>query len=193
MTGDLETDHAVLVTLARFTLATAEQLHQLHGGQAGLKQTQKRLSRLHTEGLAHFVTLPQAGRAKAWYLTAAGASATAAFPETRRPNGTGANAAAATEDALRYGRSHFLNLGRIHCAFVADARARGESCGPLDLTPPPSTAPAPAGRSTAPPPNVRVLVEVLSKVQLNVLSSCCGWAPGKPSRSAQARCLPQVS
>ncbi|MEU3495415.1 replication-relaxation family protein [Kitasatospora cineracea] len=136
MTGDLETDHDVLVTLARFTLATAEQLHQLHGGQAGLKQTQKRLTRLHTEGLAEFITLPQAGRAKAWHLTAAGASATAAFPETRRPDGTGA-AAAAEPDALRYGRSHFLNLGRIHCAFVTDARTRGEDCGPLDLTPAP--------------------------------------------------------
>ncbi|MGW4809225.1 replication-relaxation family protein [Kitasatospora sp. NPDC004272] len=144
MTGDLETDHDVLVTLARFTLATAEQLHQLHGGQAGLKQTQKRLSRLHTEGLAHFVTLPQAGRAKAWYLTAAGASATAAFPETRRPDGTSA-AAAAEQDALRYGRSHFLNLGRIHCAFVADARARGESCKPLDLTPAPEHRAGPGG------------------------------------------------
>ncbi|MEE1783018.1 replication-relaxation family protein [Streptomyces sp. SP17BM10] len=136
MTGDLETDHDVLVTLARFTLATAEQLHQLHGGQAGLKQTQKRLTRLHTEGLAGFITLPQAGRAKAWHLTAAGASATAAFPETRHPDGTSA-AAAAEPDALRYGRSHFLNLGRIHCAFVTDARTRSEDCGPLDLTPAP--------------------------------------------------------
>ncbi|MFD7735759.1 replication-relaxation family protein, partial [Kitasatospora phosalacinea] len=151
MTGDLETDHDVLVTLARFTLATAEQLHQLHGGQAGLKQTQKRLSRLHTEGLAHFVTLPQAGRAKAWYLTAAGASATAAFPETRRPDGTSA-AAAAEQEALRYGRSHFLNLGRIHCAFVADARARGESCKPLDLTPAPEHRASPGGRAGPPPP-----------------------------------------
>ncbi|MFH9355562.1 hypothetical protein [Kitasatospora sp. NPDC017646] len=35
MRGDLETDHDVLVTLHRFTLATAEQLHQLHGARPG--------------------------------------------------------------------------------------------------------------------------------------------------------------
>jgi len=132
--GDLETDHDVLVTLARFTLATAEQLHQLHGGQAGLKQTQKRMARLHEEGLAEFVTLPQAGRAKAWHLTAAGADVTATFPEARRP---GNQAAPAVQAALRYGRGHLLDLGRVHTAFVTDARARGESCGPLDLTPAP--------------------------------------------------------
>ncbi|MFD0277808.1 hypothetical protein ACFVHB_28405 [Kitasatospora sp. NPDC127111] len=34
MHGDLETDHDVQVSLHRFTLATAEQLHQLHGGAA---------------------------------------------------------------------------------------------------------------------------------------------------------------
>ncbi|MEU9047169.1 MULTISPECIES: hypothetical protein [unclassified Kitasatospora] len=46
MYGDLETDHDVLVTLHRFALATAEQLHQLQGGAAGIKQTQKRMARL---------------------------------------------------------------------------------------------------------------------------------------------------
>ncbi|WP_157881915.1 hypothetical protein [Kitasatospora aureofaciens] len=38
----LETDHEVLATLHRFTLATAEQLHQLHGGAAEIKQTRAR-------------------------------------------------------------------------------------------------------------------------------------------------------
>lgn len=134
MHGNLETDHDVLVTLHRFTLATAEQLHQLHGGTAGIKQTQKRLTRLHTDGLADFVTLPQAGRAKAWHLTAAGSAVAATFPEARRP-------AAQTPDgeqlAVRHGREHLLDIGRIHTAFVADARARGEDCGPLDLRPAP--------------------------------------------------------
>ncbi|OKI25164.1 replication-relaxation family protein [Streptomyces sp. CB03911] len=134
MNGELETDHDVLVTLARFSLATAEQLHQLHGGQAGIKQTQKRMDRLHTEGLAEFVTLPQAGRAKAWHLTEAGSAVTATFPAARRPDPL----VAPEQTALRYGRGHLLNLGRIHCAFVADARARGEGCGPLDLTPAPA-------------------------------------------------------
>ncbi|MET8624762.1 replication-relaxation family protein [Kitasatospora sp. NPDC004669] len=141
MNGDLETDHDVLVTLARFTLATAEQLHQLHGGQAGLKQTQKRLARLHAEGLAEFVTLPQAGRAKAWHLTGQGAAVTATFPEARRPDGP----AAAEPTALRYGRSHLLDLGRVHIAFVTEARQRGESCGPLDLVPAPEHRAGPDG------------------------------------------------
>ncbi|MFD0567968.1 replication-relaxation family protein [Kitasatospora gansuensis] len=149
MNGELETDHDVLVTLARFSLATAEQLHQLHGGQAGIKQTQKRMDRLHTEGLAEFVTLPQAGRAKAWHLTEAASAVTATFPAARRPD----LVAAPEQTALRYGRGHLLALGQIHCAFVTDARARGEGCGPLDLVPAPEhpTDPAaPAGPAYRP-------------------------------------------
>ncbi|MER5642149.1 replication-relaxation family protein [Kitasatospora sp. NPDC002227] len=134
MHGDLETDHDVLVTLHRFTLATAEQLHQLHGGTALIKQTQKRLTRLHTEGLADFVTLPQAGRAKAWHLTAQGAAVAATFPEARRSDH---RAPDAEQLAVRHGREHLLDIGRIHAAFVADARRRGEACGPLDLRPSP--------------------------------------------------------
>ncbi|MFI8085887.1 replication-relaxation family protein [Kitasatospora sp. NPDC086009] len=134
MNGELETDHDVLVTLARFSLATAEQLHQLHGGQAGIKQTQKRMDRLHTEGLAEFVTLPQAGRAKAWHLTEAGCAVTATFPAARRPD----SLVAPEPTALRFGRGHLLALGRVHCAFVADARARGERFGLLDFTPAPT-------------------------------------------------------
>ncbi|MGW7448162.1 replication-relaxation family protein [Kitasatospora sp. NPDC054795] len=134
MHGDLETDHDVLVTLHRFTLATAEQLHQLHGGAAGIKQTQKRMARLQAEGLAEFVTLPQAGRAKAWHLTAAGSAVTATFPEALHP---AAPVPGSEKPAVRHGREHLLDVGRIHAAFVTDARARGEACGPLDLLPAP--------------------------------------------------------
>ncbi|MFJ9523640.1 replication-relaxation family protein [Kitasatospora sp. NPDC101801] len=133
MNGDLETDHDVLVTLARFSLATAEQLHQLHGGQAGLKQTQKRMERLRTEGVTNFVTLPQAGRAKAWHLTETGSAVTATFPTARRPDPL----VAPGQTALRLGRGHLLALGRVHCAFLADARARGEGFGPRDFIPAP--------------------------------------------------------
>ncbi|OEV34774.1 hypothetical protein HS99_0009855 [Kitasatospora aureofaciens] len=38
---------------------------------------------------------------------------------------------------MRHGREHLLDVGRFHAAFVADARARGEACGPLDLLPGP--------------------------------------------------------
>ncbi|WP_435652361.1 hypothetical protein [Kitasatospora purpeofusca] len=38
---------------------------------------------------------------------------------------------------MRRGREHLLDVGRIHAAFVADARERGEACGPLDLLPAP--------------------------------------------------------
>ncbi|MFE7527693.1 hypothetical protein ACFU7Y_18545 [Kitasatospora sp. NPDC057542] len=81
-----------------------------------------------------FVTLPQAGRTKAWHLAGQGAAVTATFPEARRPDGP---AAAAEQTALRYGRSHLLDLGRVHTAFVTEARQRGESCRPLDLVPAP--------------------------------------------------------
>lgn len=43
------------------------------------------MARPHAEGPAEFVTLPQAGRAKAWHLTAQGAAAAATFPDARRP------------------------------------------------------------------------------------------------------------
>ncbi|MFJ9847325.1 hypothetical protein ACIRYZ_44260 [Kitasatospora sp. NPDC101155] len=39
--------------------------------------------------------------------------------------------------AVRHGRGHLLDVGRIHAAFVTDAHARGEACGPLDLLPAP--------------------------------------------------------
>ncbi|MFJ8473566.1 hypothetical protein [Kitasatospora sp. NPDC094011] len=39
--------------------------------------------------------------------------------------------------AVRHGRGHLLDVGRIHAAFVVDARTRGEACGPLDLLPAP--------------------------------------------------------
>ncbi|MGW2402767.1 replication-relaxation family protein [Kitasatospora sp. NPDC001664] len=149
MNGELETDHDVLVTLARFSLATAEQLHQLHGGRAGIKQTQKRMERLRTEGVTDFVTLPQAGRAKAWHLTEQGAAVTATFPAARRPDPL----VAPEQAALRFGRGHLLTLGHVHCAFVADARARGEDCGPGDLTPAPAhpvDLAAPAGPAYRP-------------------------------------------
>ncbi|WP_327063441.1 hypothetical protein OG715_42335 [Kitasatospora purpeofusca] len=89
--------------------------------------------RLHTEGLAEFVTLPQAGRAKAWHLTAQGAAVAATFPEARRRA-----AVPETEQlTVRHGREHLLDVGRIHTAFATDARTRGEACGPLDLLPTP--------------------------------------------------------
>ncbi|MEV0535857.1 hypothetical protein [Kitasatospora sp. NPDC050463] len=59
--------------------------------------------------------------------------------KARRP---GHQAAAAEQAALRYGRGHLLDLGRVHTAFVADARARGEGCGPL---PAPEHPAGPAG------------------------------------------------
>lgn len=153
MYGDLESDHDVLVTLHRFTLATAEQLHQLHGGAAGIKQTQKRMARLQAEGLAEFVTLPQAGRAKAWHLTAAGSAVTATFPEALHPS---APVPGAEKSAVRHGREHLLDVGRIHAAFVTDAWERGEACGPLDLLPAPEHPAGPNepdGNVYRPPPS----------------------------------------
>ncbi|MGW2378032.1 hypothetical protein [Kitasatospora sp. NPDC001683] len=54
--------------------------------------------------------------------------------------------------AVRHGREHLLDVGRIHSAFVADARERGEACGPLDLLPAPALPVAlpDSGRGTAP-------------------------------------------
>ncbi|MET8630564.1 hypothetical protein ABZW30_43865 [Kitasatospora sp. NPDC004669] len=61
-------------------------------------------------------------------------SAATTFPEARRP---AAQAPSTEQLAVRHGREHLLDVGRIHAAFVADARKRGEACGPLDLIPSP--------------------------------------------------------
>ncbi|MDT0453766.1 hypothetical protein [Streptomyces hesseae] len=54
-------------------------------------------------------------------------------------------AAPAEQAALRYGRGHLLGLGRVHTAFVAEALARSEGCGPLDLIPAPEHPTGPDG------------------------------------------------
>ncbi|MFI6849664.1 hypothetical protein ACIBJD_34520 [Kitasatospora sp. NPDC050467] len=88
------------------------------------------------------MTLPQSGRAKAWHLTAAGSAVTATFPEALRP---GAPVPGSEKPAVRHGREHLLDVGRIHAAFVTDARTRGEACGPLDLPPAPELPAGEAG------------------------------------------------
>ncbi|MQS16587.1 hypothetical protein F7Q99_31470 [Streptomyces kaniharaensis] len=86
-----------------------------------IKQTQKRRTRLHAEGLAEFVTLPQAGRAKAWHLTAAGSAVAATFPGARRSD---AQAPAAEQLAVRHARSKAHDLGGV---------ARPDVTGPVGL------------------------------------------------------------
>ncbi|MFF1908731.1 hypothetical protein [Kitasatospora sp. NPDC058218] len=91
------------------------------------------------------MTLPQAGRAKAWHLTAAGSAVTATFPEALRP---AAPVPGSEKPAVRHRREHLLDVGRIHAAFVTETRERGEARSPLA---PRSCPPAP--RCTGPPPS----------------------------------------
>ncbi|MFE7530753.1 hypothetical protein ACFU7Y_34320 [Kitasatospora sp. NPDC057542] len=68
------------------------------------------------------------------HLTAARFADTATFAEAVCP---GVPVPDEQKPAVRHGRGHLLDVGRIHAAFVTGARARGEACGPLDLVPAP--------------------------------------------------------
>ncbi|WP_387319896.1 hypothetical protein, partial [Neobacillus sp. NPDC058068] len=94
------------------------------------------------DGTASRPLVPAVGRAKAWHLTAAGSAGAATFPETLCPS---APVPGSEKPAVRHGREPLLDVGRIHAAFVTDARARGEACGPLGLVPAPELPVASGG------------------------------------------------
>ena len=127
-----EIDHAVVAALFQFRMATAEQLRVLHTPDAGIEQMRRRLRRLKDEGLVEDVVLPQSGRLMAWFLTEHGSRIAATFPELE---GVASPPLPGDKSAARLRLGHILAVVRAHTAFVADARAAGDECAPLDLRP----------------------------------------------------------
>ncbi|MES5825481.1 replication-relaxation family protein [Streptomyces sp. RG80] len=125
-------DRLALAVLAQYRMATTEQMHVLIAPGVRIEQTRRRLAKLRDEGLVDRVTLPQAGRTRAWFATHYGAEVAAEWPELRewQPAKLGADRTAAR---LKVG--HSLTVTETGLAFVQDARRRGDVCRPLDWIP----------------------------------------------------------
>ncbi|MDH6107850.1 DNA-binding HxlR family transcriptional regulator [Kitasatospora sp. MAP12-15] len=127
-----EIDHAVVAALYQFRMATAEQLRTLHTPGSRPELMRRRLRRLKDEGLVEDVTLPQAGKLRAWFLTERGARIAARFPELE---GVASPPLPEDKTEARLRVGHILAVTRTQAAFVAGARKAGDECAPLDFLP----------------------------------------------------------
>ncbi|MGP4001712.1 replication-relaxation family protein [Streptomyces sp. 8N706] len=126
---DESLQHRLLAVLAQHRMATGPQLRTMLNVHR--PKLSSALNDLRRKDLTAHITLPSSNRMRAWYLTPDGARITRDWPELRgRPPYPVTSATAAS---LR--TSHTLTVVRTHCAFAADARARGDDHGPLDWTP----------------------------------------------------------
>ncbi|MEU6237793.1 replication-relaxation family protein [Kitasatospora sp. NPDC047058] len=127
-----EIDHAVIAALYQSRMATAEQLRVLHTPNSKPELMRRRLRRLKVEGLVEDVTLPQAGKLRAWFPTERGARIAARFPELE---GVASPPLPEDKTEARLRVGHILAVTRTQAAFVAGARQAGDECAPLDFLP----------------------------------------------------------
>lgn len=82
-------EKAPLGMLARYRMATTEQMHRVIAPEVRIEQTRRRLARLRVEGLVDRIPLPQAGGARVWFPTSYGVQLACEWPEMRghRPPG----------------------------------------------------------------------------------------------------------
>ncbi|MFE3249826.1 replication-relaxation family protein [Streptomyces sp. NPDC059209] len=80
-------DRLALAVLTQYRMGTTGQLHRVLAHDVRIEQTRRRLAKLRTEGLVDRVTLPQAGRTRAWFPAEYGVRVTLEWPELngRRP------------------------------------------------------------------------------------------------------------
>ncbi|WTK99105.1 replication-relaxation family protein (plasmid) [Streptomyces sp. NBC_01508] len=64
-------------------MGTTQQLHRVLAPRVRIEQTRRRLAKLRAEGLVDRVTLPQAGRLRAWFPTGYGVRVAMEWPELR--------------------------------------------------------------------------------------------------------------
>ncbi|MFD5574887.1 replication-relaxation family protein [Streptomyces cadmiisoli] len=76
-------DRLAMAVLAQYRMATTEQMHLIIAPEVRIEQTRRRLAKLRAERLVDRVTLPQAGRTRAWFVTRYGAQVVAEWPELR--------------------------------------------------------------------------------------------------------------
>jgi len=125
-------DRLALGVLAQYRMATTEQMHRVIAPEVRIEQTRRRLARLRMEGLVDRITLPQAGRTRAWFPTAYGVQLACEWPELRghRPSRT-----VSDPTAVRLKAAHALTVTETALVFLDDARRRGDVCEPLDWIP----------------------------------------------------------
>ncbi|MFF4402470.1 replication-relaxation family protein [Streptomyces sp. NPDC001480] len=125
-------DRLALAVLARYRMATTEQMHLVIAPEVRIEQTRRRLSKLRDEGLIDRVTLPQAGRTRVWFATPYGVDVASEWPELR---GRRPPRLIADRTAARLRAGHALTVTETGLAFLQDARRRGDTCRPLDWIP----------------------------------------------------------
>lgn len=76
-------DRLALAVLAQYRMGTTGQLHRVLAPGVRIEQTRRRLGKLRTEGLVDRVTLPQAGRTRAWFPTEYGVRVAMEWPKLR--------------------------------------------------------------------------------------------------------------
>ncbi|MFF2132039.1 replication-relaxation family protein [Streptomyces olivochromogenes] len=123
-------DQLALSVLTQYRMATTEQMHRVIAPSVRIEQTRRRLARLRSEGLIDRITLPQAGRTRAWFPTPYGVQLASEWPEMRghRPSRT-----VSDPTAVRLKTGHTLTETAL--AFLEDARRHAELCRPLDWIP----------------------------------------------------------
>ncbi|MFE2578796.1 replication-relaxation family protein [Streptomyces sp. NPDC059378] len=125
-------DRLALAVVAQYRLVTTEQLHRVIAPRVRIEQTRRRLVKLREEGLVQWVTLPQAGRRRAWFATRYGVQIASEWPELRD---FAPPRLIADPSAARLRMAHALAVTEVGVGFQQDARARGDICRPLDWIP----------------------------------------------------------
>ncbi|MER6676108.1 replication-relaxation family protein [Streptomyces sp. NPDC000983] len=125
-------DRLALAALTQYRMATTEQMHRVITPEVRREQTRRRLAKLRDEGLIDRITLPRAGRLRAWFPTSYGVQIASEWPEFRgrRPPKT-----VSDPTAVRLRVGHTLTVTETALVFLEDARRRGELCRPLDWIP----------------------------------------------------------
>ncbi|MFE9299352.1 replication-relaxation family protein [Streptomyces niveus] len=125
-------DRVALAVLTQYRMGTTQQLHRVLAPGVRIEQTRRRLAKLRAEGLVDRVTLPQAGRLRAWFPTAYGVRVAMEWPELRERR---APRLVSDPVAARLRTGHALAVTETALVFLEDARRRGETCLPLDWLP----------------------------------------------------------
>jgi hypothetical protein len=112
--------------LVQYRTVRTEQMHRMPAHDVRIEQTRRRLATLRQEQLVERITLPQAGRLRAWFPTEYGAHA------MERPELRGRRMPRLISDptAARLQVAHTLAVTETALTFLEDARRRGETCQP---------------------------------------------------------------
>ncbi|WP_195911402.1 replication-relaxation family protein [Streptomyces kaniharaensis] len=125
-------EYLALASLHLHRSATTAQLQALVAPDTDISIVRRRLRKLHKQGLIDFTDISEPRNAHLYYLTEAGRALAAKIPEVGDRTSPQQNFDAI---GVRLLLPHTQAVLRTHLAFLADARERDDSYGPLDWTP----------------------------------------------------------